>query len=97
LLLAFRDLSTQATEAQTAEPSQNVEAEPSMDLGWLNLEQLARIKVSTVARKEVEVRKTAAAVHVITAEDIRRSGVRSIPEALRLAPGVEVARIDSRR
>lgn len=85
-------------EAQAnTEQSQKIETEPSMDLGWLDLEQLARIKVSTVARKEVEVRKTAAAVHVITAEDIRRSGVTSIPEALRLAPGVEVARIDSRR
>ena len=34
-------------------------------------------------------------IYVITGEDIRRSGVTSIPEALRLAPGVEVARISS--
>jgi iron complex outermembrane recepter protein len=38
--------------------------------------------------------KTPAAIYVITQEDIRRSGATSIPEALRLAPGVEVARID---
>ena len=79
--------------------TEKVEAteEMPLDLGWLDLEELAQIKVSTVARKEVEVGKTAAAVHVITAEDIRRSGATSIPEILRLAPGVEVARIDSRR
>ena len=41
--------------------------------GKVNLEALS-FKVSTVARKELEVRKTAAAVHVITSEDIRRSG-----------------------
>ena len=41
------------------------------------------------------MRKTAAAVYVITQDDIRRSGATSIPEVLRLAPGVEVARVDS--
>ena len=39
--------------------------------------------------------QTPAAVYVITAEDIRRSGATSIPDALRLAPGVDVARINS--
>jgi iron complex outermembrane recepter protein len=73
------------------------EAPEFEDLGWLDLDQLSQIKVSTVSRKAVEAGKTAAAVHVITAEDIRRSGATSIPEALRLAPGVEVARVDSRR
>ena len=38
---------------------------------------------------------TPAAVYVITAEDIRRSGVTTIPDALRLAPNVEVARNNS--
>src|SRR6202034_2129542 len=41
--------------------------------------------------------RSPAAITVITAEDIRRSGATSIPEALRLAPGVEVERIDSNR
>ncbi len=56
-----------------ATPERSVDV-PATDQGWPDLEQLARIKVSTVARKELEVRKTAAAVHVITSEDIRRSG-----------------------
>ena len=39
--------------------------------------------------------QTPAAIYVITGDDIRRSGATSIPEALRLAPGVEVARVDA--
>lgn len=65
------------------------------DLGKLDLEELGQIKVTTVSRSEATVQDSPAAVYVITQEDIRRSGVTSIPEALRLAPGVNVARIDS--
>ena len=53
--------------------------------------------VSTVERKESTIGQTPAAVFVITNDMIRRSGVRTIPEALRLAPGVEVARIDANK
>jgi iron complex outermembrane receptor protein len=52
------------------------------------------IEVTSVSKKEEKLFQTAAAVFVITQEDIRRSGLTSIPELLRLAPGVEVARID---
>ena len=58
----------------------------------LNLEQLGELRVTTVSRRPEARNEAAASVYVITAEDIRRSGVTSIPEALRLAPGVEVAR-----
>jgi iron complex outermembrane receptor protein len=63
----------------------------------LSLEELSQIEVTTPSKTPVQVFKTPAAVYVITEEDIRRSGVTSIPEALRLAPGVEVARIDSNK
>ncbi len=53
--------------------------------------------VSTVERKESTVGKTPAAVFVISNEMIRRSGARSIPEVLRMAPGVQVARIDGNK
>ena len=53
--------------------------------------------VSSVSRQESTVGKSPAAVFVITNEMIRRSGALSIPEVLRMAPGVEVARIDSSR
>ncbi|MGH9716647.1 MAG: TonB-dependent receptor plug domain-containing protein [Candidatus Acidiferrales bacterium] len=51
--------------------------------------------MTSVTKEPAEVWKTAAAVYVITQQAIERSGVTNIPEALRLAPGVEVARIDS--
>ncbi len=65
------------------------------DLRLLSLEDLMQIEVTTVTRVPEPSSLTPAAVYVITAEDIRRSGATSIPEALRLAPGVQVARIDS--
>lgn len=52
-------------------------------------------QVTTVTRQESTVRQSAAAVFVITPEMIKRSGVRSIPEALRMAPGIDVAKVDS--
>jgi iron complex outermembrane receptor protein len=60
----------------------------------LTLEQLANVEVTSVSKTPEEVRNTSAAIYVITQEDIWRSGATNIPEALRLAPGVEVARID---
>lgn len=61
----------------------------------LSLEELAQIEVTTPSKTPVSAFDSPSAVFVITGEDIRRSGATSIPEALRLAPGVEVARIDS--
>jgi len=62
-----------------------------------DLERIMEVKVSSVQRREQRLGRSAAAVYVITQEDIRRSGVTSIVEALRLAPGMHVARVDSRR
>lgn len=68
------------------------------DLTELSIEDLMTVEVTTtVARKPQRVTDTAAAVFVITAEDIRRSGVTSIPEALRMVPGLQVARIDANK
>jgi iron complex outermembrane recepter protein len=69
--------------------------EPRENLKQLSLEQLGNLEVTTISKDPQQVHKTPAAVFVITQEDIRRSGATSIPEALRLAPGVEVARIDA--
>ena len=63
----------------------------------MTLQQLGQVEVTTVTKEPEEVWKTPAAVYVITQEDIERSGATTIPEALRLAPGVEVARINSNR
>lgn len=66
----------------------------SGNLKHLSLEQLGDVEVVSKSKSPEQVWKTAAAIYVITQEDIRRSGATSIPEALRLAPGVEVAQID---
>ena len=64
-------------------------------LAEMSLEDLMNIRVTSVAKKERNLLQTPAAVYVITAEDIRRSGVTTLPDALRLAPGVEVAQLSS--
>ncbi|NKB35287.1 MAG: TonB-dependent receptor [Pseudomonadales bacterium] len=63
----------------------------------LSLEELINIEVTSAARKVQQLSDVAAAVYVITAEDLRRSGVTSIPEALRVVPGLHVARIDDNK
>lgn len=63
----------------------------------LSLEDLLKVDVVTASRKTQAVQDVAAAVFVITREDIERSGSTSIPELLRMAPGVNVARLSSGR
>ncbi|MFK5948326.1 MAG: TonB-dependent receptor [Methylococcales bacterium] len=60
----------------------------------LNLADLLNVEVTSVSKKSQKIAKSAAAIFVITHEDIKRSGVTSIPEALRMAPGIDVAKID---
>ena len=60
-----------------------------------SLEELVEMEVTSVTGIEHEWIETPAAVHVITGEDIRRSGHRHLAEILRMAPGMNVGRIDS--
>lgn len=71
--------------------------ESQTSLKQLTLAQLGNVEVTTVSKAPEEVWKTSAAIFVLTQDDIRRSGATSVPEALRLVPGVEVARINSNR
>jgi iron complex outermembrane receptor protein len=73
------------------------EALAATDLADLSLEELMNIEVYSVAKKNQKLSDSAAAVYVLSQEDIRRSGVTSVPEALRLVPGVDVAQIDSNK
>ena len=68
---------------------------PPPDLTALSLDQLANLEVTSVSKRPEKQLATPAAIYVITQDDIRRSGATTLPEVLRLAPGVEVARIDS--
>ncbi len=60
-------------------------------LSHLSLEQLGNTEVTTVSKEPTRIIRTPAAIYVLTQEDIRRSGATSIPEVLRLVPGVEGA------
>ncbi len=80
-------LATPLVHAGSAKPD-------SLDL---SLEELMSLVVTSVSKKAQSIAETAAAVFVIKAEDIRRSGASNIPEALRLAPGVQVAAIGHNR
>ena len=73
----------------------NGERKADTQLKQMSLADLGNVEVTSVAKEPELVSKTAAAIFVLTNEDIRRSGVTSIPEALRLVPGVDVARVSS--
>lgn len=67
------------------------------NLALANIEELLNTPVTSVSRTEGTVKDSPAAVTVLTNDQIRRSGVTSIPEALRLIPGVQVARVDANK
>jgi iron complex outermembrane recepter protein len=72
-------------------------AQTAQELKRLTLEELTTMEISTVSRGPEPASQVPAAVFLITSDDIRRSGVTALPELLRLAPGVQVARIDAGR
>jgi len=69
---------------------------PTNDLDKLSVDELFSVQVTSVGRKAQELSKAPAAVFVLTAEDIRRSGATCIPEALQWVPGLTVLRVDGR-
>ncbi|MFC4157798.1 TonB-dependent receptor plug domain-containing protein [Chitinimonas lacunae] len=64
-------------------------------LADLSLEQLGDILITSVSKHSERLADAAASIYVIGAEDIRRAGVRTLPEALRLAPNLQVARLST--
>lgn len=70
-------------------------AVPGGDLSGLSLEQLVNVQVTSVSKREEKLSRASAAITVVSQDDIQRSGARTIAEALRLAPGLSVARVDS--
>src|SRR5437773_989347 len=86
LMLALSGIATEAT----------AQAGPlSTDLGRATLEDLLKIQITSASRKEQRADDTPSAVSVITQDEIRRSGMRTLPELFRLVPGVQVAQINS--
>lgn len=77
----------QSAVAQTSDPD---------ELASLSLEELANTRVTSVSKRSESVADAAASVYVITGESIHRSGATTLPEALRLAPNLQVAQVDAR-
>jgi iron complex outermembrane receptor protein len=90
-----------ATSAFVCEPAAAGQAGPNdrpqdpQSVVDLSLEELLATEVTSVSKKETSLAESPAAIAVITQEDIRRQGITSLPEALRLVPGLEVARINA--
>jgi iron complex outermembrane receptor protein len=88
---------TRVTLMLTAGPLATIAlSAPLEELKRMSLEQLLQVEVTLASRSGQPASEAAAAIQVITSEDIRRSGARSIPEALRLASNLEVAQSGSR-
>jgi iron complex outermembrane recepter protein len=88
-LLTGTSVSEGPTDPTKSDPNNNPPLEK------LSLEQLGDVVVTTASKEPEQVWKTPAAIYVVTQEDIRRSGATSIPDVLRLVPGIEVAQLDS--
>jgi iron complex outermembrane receptor protein len=69
--------------------------ESGQDLSLLRLEDLMNIQVTSVSKKQQTISQAAAAISVITQEDIQRSGATNIPDLLRMVPGLDVAQINA--
>ncbi|MFZ5524228.1 MAG: TonB-dependent receptor plug domain-containing protein [Pseudomonadota bacterium] len=81
--------------AGAAATDDSPEAITTSDLAYLTLEELSNIEITSVSKRSELLSDAPAAIYVITQEDIRRSGATSIPEILRLAPNLRVARVDA--
>ena len=88
---------TVALAVAAATAARGAEWVEEKDLGNMDLEDLMDLEVTTASKRATKVSETPAAVFVISQEDIRRSGATTVPEVLRLAPGVHVRRVDANR
>src|SRR5437870_5108496 len=78
-----------------ARADQAVPAPAPMDITQLSLEDLMHVKVTIASKKPEEWFDTAAAVFVLSGDDIARSGASTIADALRGVPGSDVAKLDA--
>lgn len=93
-MFAVLGIATMATSAW-ADAAGKQAPQTVEDLRGLSLDDLANIRVTSVSKRPEMLSQVPAAIYVITAEDIRRSGATSLPEALRLAPNLEVAQVNA--
>src|SRR5580704_16655220 len=72
-----------------------LEANAAGSLKQMSVDELMNVEVTSVAKEPQKLLRAASAIQVITGEDIRRSGATSLPEALRLAPNLQVAQVNA--
>ena len=75
------------------EARSDIRSDSFTDLTELSLEELTNIRVTSVSKKSQKLSQAPAAIFVITDKEIARSGATSLPEALRMSPGLNVARV----
>ena len=92
-LARWRTVITLATGQLLAPSGAQAQSEDPLD--QLTLEELMSVPVTTASRTAELSARVPAAIFVITPDDIRRSGATSLPEVLRLVPGMQVARVDA--
>lgn len=68
-----------------------------VDITALSIEDLMNIEITSVSKKSQRLSEAAAAIYVVTQDDLRRSGVTTIADALRMVPGLQVAHIDANK
>jgi len=71
--------------------------DPAADLAHLSLDDLLQLEVTSVSRRAQKISESPAAITLITNEEIRRSGMTTIPDLLRMVPGLHVANIDANK
>lgn len=84
-----------ALAACLAAPAAQAQQLAQADVQQLTLEQLANVEITSVSRRAEPLNQAAAAIFVISQDDIQRSGGTSIPEILRLAPNLQVAQLSA--
>ena len=84
-----------AAVAAPATDAGAADAADARDLTRLSIEELANLEVTAISRRPEPAIEAPGAIHVVTEEDIRRSGISALPDAVRLAPGVQSSRIDA--
>ena len=93
--LATQLLSTLLLATITVRAESTAETNSIQSLKQMSLDDLMNVEITSVSKREEKLSEAPAAVYVLTQDEIHRSGATSIPEALRLVPGLDVARIDA--
>jgi iron complex outermembrane receptor protein len=86
-----------AQDQPAPKPQEPAQGPQKKDLTELSIEELSQLTVTSVSKKGESLMDAPAAITVIRGEDLKRTGVRSLAEALRMVPGMHVARINSNK